>query len=51
MTNVAVYVDDLGVMSSSLERLDAVKEVLSGSFRMNYMGPLHYCLDVFCISK
>ncbi len=33
-------------MSSSWDRLDAVKKVLSGRFKMKDMGPLHYCLGV-----
>ncbi len=51
MTNVAVYVDDLGVMSSSLEMSDTVKKVLSGSFKMNYMGASALLPGSFCSSR
>ena len=46
ITIVAVYVDDLDVMSTSTDKLNAVKEALSGRFKMKDMGPLHYCLGV-----
>ena len=40
MTIVAVYVDDLVVMSSSFERLSAIKKALSGGFKMKDVEPL-----------
>ena len=46
MTIVAVYVDDLIVMSTFREKLMDVKKALSGRFKMKDMGPLHYCLGV-----
>ena len=33
-TIVAVYIEDLVVMSSSSERLSAIKKALSGGFKM-----------------
>ena len=47
MTIVAVYVDDLIVMST----LNAVKKALSGRFKMKDMGPLHYCLGVSMVQN
>ena len=46
VTIVTVYVDDLIVMSTSTDKLNAVKKALSGRFKMKDMGPLHYCLGV-----
>jgi len=46
MTIVTVYVEDLVVISSSFERLNAIKKALSGRFKMKDIGPLHYCLGV-----
>lgn len=40
MTVVVVYVDDLIVMSTSIERLDNVKKAHSERFKMKDMGPL-----------
>ena len=51
MTIVAVYVDDLIVMSTSSEKLDAIKKALSGRFKMKDMGPLHYCLGVSIVQN
>ena len=51
MTIVAVYVDDLIVMSTSLEKLDVVKKALSDSFKMKDMGSLHYCLGVSVVQN
>lgn len=46
MTIVAVYVDDLIVMSTAIEKLNAVKKALSGRFKMKDLGPLHYFLTL-----
>ena len=51
MAIVAVYVDDLIVMSTIPEELNAVKKALSGKFRMKDMGPLHYCLGVSVVQN
>ena len=51
MTIVAVYVDDLIVMSTSPEKLDATKKALSERFKMKDMGPLHYCLGVSVVQN
>ena len=51
MTTVAVYVDDLIVMSTSTEKLNTVKKALSEKFKMKGMGPLHYCLGVGVIQN
>ena len=48
MTIVAVYVDDLIVMSTSLEKLDVVRKALSDRFKMKDMGSLSGCQ---CCSK
>ena len=50
-TIVAVYVDDLIVMSSVLEKLTILKKNLSIRFIMKDMGSLHYCLDVNIIQN
>ena len=51
MTIVAVYVDDLIVMSTSPEKLDAIKKALSERFKMKDMGQLHYCLGVSVVQN
>lgn len=50
-TIVAVYVDDLVVMSSAIEKLDVIKKALSEKFKMKDMGPLHYCLGVSVVQN
>ena len=50
-TIVAVYVDDLIVMSSVPEKLTALKKNLSIRFMMKDMGSLHYCLGVSIIQN
>ena len=43
---LAVYVDDLILMTKSLEDMDELKSKLSIQFRMKDMGSLHYCLGI-----
>ena len=45
-TIIAVYVDDLILISDVIEVLLETKGLLSEQFRMKDMGPLHYCLGV-----
>jgi len=46
MAIVAVYVDDLIILTSTQEEMNRVKESLEKKFRMKDMGQLHYCLGV-----
>ncbi|MCO5559697.1 hypothetical protein L7F22_013298 [Adiantum nelumboides] len=43
---LAIYVDDILLLCSSLTALDAAKTELHASFSMTDMGPLHYCLGI-----
>ena len=43
---IAVYVDDLIVLTKTQHEMDRVKVVLSDRFRMKDMGQLHYCLGI-----
>lgn len=43
---IAVYVDDLIILTSTLEEMDKVKKSLEKKFRMKDMGQLHYCLGI-----
>ncbi len=46
MTIVAVYVDDLILLSSDSDRMQKLKQNLADRFRMKDMAPLHYLLGV-----
>ena len=43
---LAVYVDDLIVMASTLEEMQQIKETLKSRFQMKDLGKLHYCLGI-----
>ncbi len=43
---VAVYVDDLIVLTKTIEDMISLKECLADRFRMKDMGELHYCLGI-----
>lgn len=45
-TILAVYVDDLIIMTITSEEMDQIKSRLSQNFKMKDMGSLHYCLGV-----
>ena len=45
-TIVAVYVDDLILITDTMGVMEETKRVLSERFRMKDMGQLHYCLGV-----
>ena len=45
-TIVAVYVDDLILITDIIEVMVETKRLLSEQFRMKDMGQLHYCLGV-----
>ena len=45
-TIIAVYVDDLIIMSDTETELNLVKSDLSSKFKMKDMGKLHYCLGI-----
>jgi hypothetical protein len=51
VTIVAVYVDDLIIMSSLSRKLDAIKKALMERFKMKDMGAIHYCLGVSVIQS
>ena len=46
MTIVAVYVDDLILITKTVEEMQEVKKSLAAQFKMKNMGELHYCLGV-----
>ena len=46
ITIVAVYVDDLIVITKTPEEMTRIKETLATQFKMKDMGPLHYCLGI-----
>ena len=46
MVIVAVYVDDLIIISKTAEEMRTIKKNLSARFKMKDMGRLHYCLGV-----
>ena len=46
VTVVAVYVDDLILITETSEEMETVKESLKKKFRMKDMGRLHYCLGI-----
>ena len=48
---VAVYVDDLILISATSEGMENVKKSLADRFKMKDMGPLHYCLGVSIIQE
>jgi len=43
---VAIYVDDLIVMTKTVEELRQIKEGLASYFQMKDVGKLHYCLGI-----
>ena len=45
-TIIAVYVDDLIILSDSDSEMDNIKYALAQRFRMKDLGPLHYCLGI-----
>lgn len=46
MTTIAVYVDDLILITATAKEMQMVKESLATQFKMTDMGKLHYCLGV-----
>ncbi|KRX69779.1 Retrovirus-related Pol polyprotein from transposon TNT 1-94 [Trichinella sp. T6] len=42
----AMYVDDVIIASNNTARLNELKKALAKSFKMNDMGPIHYCLGI-----
>ena len=46
MTIVAVYVDDLILITETMKEMKMVKESLATRFKMTDMGKLHYCLGI-----
>jgi len=43
---VAVYVDDLIVIASTVEEMQQIKKSLVLQFQLKLMGKLHYCLGI-----
>jgi hypothetical protein len=43
---VAVYVDDLIILTSTKEEMEHVKQDMEDNFKMKDMGQLHYCLGI-----
>ena len=46
MTVIAVYVDDLILMTATMKEMQKVKQSLETKFKITDMGMLHYCLGV-----
>ena len=46
ITIVAVYVDDLIIITDNNDRMSQLKKALSDRFKMKDLGQLHYCLGV-----
>ena len=46
LTIIAVYVDDLIIVTTSSEKMSAVKKGLETRFKMKDLGKLHYCLGI-----
>ncbi len=46
LTIVAVYVDDLIILTKTPEKMKEVKQSLEGRFKMKDLGKLHYCLGI-----
>ena len=46
ITIIAVYVDDLIIITPNQNEMDEIKGHLSKAFKMKDMGSLHYCLGV-----
>ena len=46
ITIVAVYVDDLIVITETAEEMQKVKKSLTTRFKMKDMEKLHYCLEI-----
>ena len=46
ITIIAVYVDDLILITNTAEEMQEVKESLMARFKMKDIGKLHYCLGV-----
>ncbi len=45
-TIIAVYVDDLILITKTAEEMSDMKSILASRFKMTDMGELHYCLGV-----
>jgi hypothetical protein len=43
---IAVYVDDLIIITSTNKRMKELKQLLASQFKMKDMGELHYCLGI-----
>ena len=46
VTIVAVYVDDLIIITKTAEQMEEVKRNLTARFKMKDLGKLHYCLGI-----
>ena len=46
ITIVAVYVDDLIVITKTPKEMARIKETLATQFKIKDRGPLHYCLGI-----
>ena len=46
LTIIAVYVDDLILITATVKEMQKVKDSLAIQFKMTDMGKLHYCLGV-----
>ena len=46
LTVIAVYIDDVILITATVKEMQKVKDSLAIQFKMTNMGKLHYCLGV-----
>jgi hypothetical protein len=46
---VAIYVDDLVIITKAEESMKRIKETLSARFQMKDLGKIHHCLGITII--
>ena len=51
MTTIAVYVDDLILITATAEKMQRMKESLTIQYKMTDMGKIHYCLGVSIVQN
>ena len=49
VTIVAIYVDDLIIITKTIEKMNEVKRSLAAQFKMKDFGKIHYCLGITII--
>ena len=51
LTIIAVYVDDLIIITKTPEKMRWIKNSLATRFKMKDLGKLHYCLERYGLSQ